>query len=388
MNYAWGNSPELSVKELAPQAAEGHPAEIGVRDIVLPRPYISSINADSHNAKLGEILDNYQIIEDPKGEDRGEPATFGVTVANADAADQGIVVRVSTSGSSLKNNPSNAVELADDALVNPGIAFAYVESLGNGNTSALTDEEQKAAKKDGMLVSPIPGQGRNTVYEAFPTIQAMARALDTLKGDVTHISADDTGAHIASALLSALPAGTMERAFLYNPTNLRNLSSLSYGAGKLIAMTYGNLRYGSVSEDRLAVSKGRRQDAIDVLGKEFASKTTQLRSVRQGTFNPGKMKGEVAIFRRGKHHGQAARAHAVGGLQRHPDLKITYGFAANGPNYPGTEKAAKFLLSVYEEAGLGIEFDQIRGVELPLGQYGHTYQPQARMAAQNHAFRR
>lgn len=380
-DYNWANSPK-------PEAAVigldvwGRPV---ADSLLLNKPNAELISHGEYVDKLGEILDNYQIIEDPASEDRGEPTTFGITIANADAAKNGIVVQVSTSGSSLEDNPSNAVELADNALLHPDKAFVYIESLGNGNTSALTKEEQQQAKRNGLLVVPPDSRERVDIYEAFPTIQAMARALGTLDGPITHISADDTGAHIAAALMAALPPDSVERALLYNSTNMRQLSALHHALGKLGAMTIGNWRYARTTEDPLAVNKDRRQEAIKVLGDQFGSKATQLRSVRSGTFNPGKMQGEAQIFR----HGRAATIHAAAALATQANVKLTYGLASGSVNYPGTEGVDDFLLQIADaSAQMRDDYAKVLAVEVPLGHYGHSYHPLARLAIQDYALDR
>lgn len=379
-DYKWGNSPKLEAAVIGLDVW-GRPL---ADSLFLNKPDADLISRDEYVDKLGEILDNYQIVEDPTSEDRGEPTTFGITIANAAAAKNGIVVQVSTSGSSLEDNPSNAVELADNALLHPDKAFVYVESLGNGNTSALTEEEQQKAKQNGLLVTP-DSRERVDIYEAFPTIQAMARALGTLDGPITHISADDTGAHIAAALMAALPPDSVERAFLYNSTNMREISALRHTLGKLGAMTIGNWQYARTTEDPLAVNKDRRKEAIEVLGDQFGSKATQLRSVRSGTFNPGKMKGEIQIFRRGR----AAAIHAAAALATQANVKLTYGLASGSINYPGTEGVDDFLLQVADASPqLRDDYAKVLVVEVPLGHYGHSYHPLARLAIQDYALNR
>lgn len=388
MNYEWGNSPEL----WADRVAFSHynfgvsrvtsDVELRTSDI----PLAMAGKQSEYTDKLIEIRDNLRIIEDPDASESGKPVTAEITIANSDRLrdGKGIVLQVSTSGSTIVENPSNGVELADNALLNSDYAFVYLSSLGNGGTSGLTAEELKQAKRNGSLVEN---------YEAIPTLHAISRALGII-GEVTHVSSDDTGAHIASALLTALPENQAQSAFLYNPKNLRDLSRLRYGLGMLKAMTVDNYAYGLASNDPLKVDGSRREEAKKIFGEEFKNSVERKRA-GAGTFNPGKMKDETDIFRRGPSHGSPAVRHARAALNRHDNLLMTYGLPTKSINYPGAEEVDTFMnyvgvigIKESERGGIGNKFSRVEVLEIPLGHYGHSHYPMARLAMQEYAFNR
>lgn len=393
MNYEWGNSPEvLADRVIVSEFYEiSRPGEVSIE-----KPDVSTMaeRKSEYTDKLIEIRDNLEIVEDPQSPEYSPPVTAEITVANADRLKdgKGVVLQVSTSGSTMVENPSNGVEMADNALLNPDYAFIYMASLGNGGTSGLVDAELERAKKDGSLIWANEIQGGIAV----PTIRAIARALDTV-GEITHVSSDDTGAHISSALLAALPENQAQSAFLYNPKNLRDLSRLRYGLGMLKAMTVENYAYGLASDDPLKVDGSRREDAKKIFGKDFKDKVERKRA-SAGTFNPGKMKDETDIFRRGPAHGSPAVKHTVAALDRHEDLRITYALPTESVNYPGKEEVDAFLgytrwghLRQPEgEDGYGrpSNFSRTEVLEIPIGHYGHTHYPTGRLALQAYAFNR
>ncbi len=349
--------------------------------------YGSAEFVGQYKQKLVEIRDNLEIIEDPQTGD-----TFEITIVNKDILEDGVgaVVQISTSNSTIPDNPGNAIELAQNAVINPNRAIIYVASPGNGGSISLTDEELLHAKQDGLLVQRSSWQGLDSpppaeLYEAFPTIQALARALGTLDDRVTHLSSDASGAHYSSALMTALPEGQLEAAFLYNPTNISSLSALGYKFRMLKEIaTQG--RYGDAAE-RMAVTSERIDEARQIMGKDFGAKATQLRS---GTFRLSKMMNEAQIYRGGwaGEPGKAAKTHLTIGLSRQPDAKVTYAFPEFSANYKRPNDIAEFMRSALDIGGFSLDAAGVEGYKLPVGQYWHSHHPFARLALQDEAFNR
>jgi hypothetical protein len=279
--------------------------------------------------------------------------------------------------------------MAYTAFKHPTKPVIYVESPGNGNSVSLTDEEYNQAAQDGKLVQETRDHsGKIVDYEAFETVQAMVRALEDAGISITHTSANAVGAHFSTAVAAALPSDSLERAFLYNPTNIsdRNWIWLSVLTGKEI-LTQG--KYEKASKDPLKLTDERRDMAKRVMGE--ASKGIVKRRVQQAqasTHNLGKLKSQQKMFRRGNKHGQAAAVQLVAAQMRHHALSQTIVLPEFAAQYKDPKDFVEFMAHVKKLGGNIIEIADVESLSVPLGQYGHSHYPTVRQTLESYAFQR
>jgi hypothetical protein len=395
-DYEYGNRTAIEVVRLVPNlgalALDPH-ASLEIEHNADIEPLFTEAQLE---AKVKEIATHYRVIADPKSTE-AEPKQFGVTMANEHLLAEGVpgILILSSGASSLYdekgnvNTFDNAIEMAYTAFKHPMQPVIYVESPGNGNSVNLTDEEYAQAAQDGKLVheSRDPS-GKIVDYESFETLQAMVRALEDAGVQISHTSANAAGAHFSTALAAALPRDSLDRAFLYNPTNIsdRNWIWLSLLTGKEI-ITQG--KYKNASKDPLKLTDERREMARRVMGD--ASKGIIKRRIQQAqasTHNLGKLKSQQKMFRRGNKKGQAAAAQLVIGQMHHQNLKQTVILPEFAAWYKDPEDFIEFMNQVKKLGGNIIEAADVESLSIPLGQYGHSHYPTVRQTLESYAFQR
>ncbi|HUA12891.1 MAG TPA: hypothetical protein VL989_00060 [Candidatus Sulfotelmatobacter sp.] len=389
-DYDYGNHSPLEIVRLV---AHHSYTEIDPHASLDYDPHAQPLFTEAQlEVKVGEIVDNYQVIVDPKSTE-ANPKQFGITVANEHLLGDGVpaILMLSTSGSSLydergnPNNEGNALELAYMAFEHPTKPIVYVESPGNGNSTDLEDEEYREATRDGKLIRESrDASGRVVDYKAFETIQALARALADVGIGVSHISSNATGAHFSSALMAALPKDSVERAFLYNPSNIsdRNIVVLTY-AGLKEVFTQG--RYRKRSRDPLRLTAERKEMARRIMGSVTKRRIDQARA---STHNPAKLRRQQKIFRHGNNTGQSAAVQLVAGQLQHPGARQTIVFPEFAAQYKSPRDFERFMGIVSELMGHLVDLHYIESLKLPLGQYGHSHYPTVRQTLENYSFNR
>lgn len=390
-DHQYGNRSRIEVVRLAPT--------IGTMAL---DPH-GSLNHDTTDAPLfteaeleeraTELVDEYRIVADPAWTPE-KPHHFGITIGNKHLLDQGIpaVVIFSTSGSALfdqngePGNEGNLLELAYATFAHPDQPIIYIESPGNGNSTDFLKEEYERAMENGKLVEETRNMaGVITGYEATETMQGLARALEHAGIPVSHLTANASGTHMATALSAALPKDTLERAFLYNPTNISDRASLALALGTFKEILTQK-KYQRASKDPLYMTDERKEMARRVMGSVKKSKLAEARS---STHNPAKHRKQNAIFRRGNKHGQSAAVHAVVSEMRHKALLQTFVVPEFASQYKDADKDfAEFMRHVTELGGSVINLASLESLKIPLGQYGHSHYPTGRLTLENYAFNR
>lgn len=389
-DFEYGNHSPIEVIRLIPRVSDTEiDPHASLDHDVQAQPLFTEAQLET---KVTEIADNYKVIGDPKSTE-AKPKQFGITVVNAHLIDEGVpaILMMSTSGSSLydekgnPNNEGNALELAYMAFKHPDRPIVYAESPGDGNSVDLEVEEYKEAAKDGKLVDEArDNRGRIIAYEAFETMQSLARALSEAGILISHISSNASGAHFSTGLMAALPKNSVERAFLYNPSNIsdRNIVALTIGGLKEIA-TQG--KYGKVSKDPLRLTDERKEMARRVMGSVTKRRIDQARAI---THNPVKLWRQQQIFRRGNVNGQSAAVQSVVSQLQHREVRQTYVFPEFAAQYKGPKDFIKFMQLVGELGGSVVEMNDIESLKIPLGQYGHSHYPTVRQTLEGYAFNR
>ena len=342
--------------------------------------------------KVTEVADNYRVIGDPQSSE-ANPKVFGVTIVNKHLLDEGIpgILMMSTTGSSLydekgnPNNEGNALELAYMAIKHPDRPIVFVESPGDGNSVDLENEEYREAAKDGKLIHETRGiSGRIVKYEPFQTLQSLARALEYSEIRVSHISSNGTGAHFSTALMTGMQQGAIERAFLYNPSNISDRSTIALTIANLMEIT-GQGKYAKLSKDPLRLTDERKKMARRVMGSITKRKIDQARA---STHNPIKLWRQQKIFRRGNGVGQSAAVQSVAAQMQHPNIKQTFVFPEFAAQYKSPEDFYEFMRIIGTLGGAAVEMTDIESLQIPLGQYGHSHYPTVRQTLEGYAFNR
>ena len=387
-DYDYGNHSPIQVIRLKPVMKPGLDPHAALEHSVSEQ---SPYSREQIIQAITEGVANYQVFTDPKSPEN-EPRHFGGTVVNRHLVAEGApaILMITTVGSSLydeklnPNNESNLLELAYTALKYPDRPVVLVEAPGNGNSTDLTRDEYRQAAENGRLVHATKDHSGKTDYEAFETLQAMARSLENEGVKIGWVSANASGAHYASAVEAALPAGTMESAFLYNPTNIsdRSLLGLTYGTLKEIA-TQG--KYAEKSRDPLRITEEMKETVRKIMSSAAKRKIDQARA---STHNPAKLYRQQQILRRGNRHGQAAAVHVAAAQKRHPDMRQTLVFPEFAAQYKRPEDFQEFMRIVNELGGLAVNEADLESLQIPLGQYGHAHYPTVRQTLESFAFKR
>jgi hypothetical protein len=394
-DYEYGNRPTIEVVRLVPNlgalALDPH-SSLEIEHNADIEPLFTEEQLEE---RIKEIALNYRIIYDPHSSE-AEPKQFGMSIANGHLpTDTPGILILSSGAASLYdekgnvNTFDNALEMAYTSFKHPTKRVVYVEIPGNGNSVNLTDEEYAQAAKDGKLVhEKRDHSGKIVDYEAFETIQAMVRALEEAGVNITHTSANAAGAHFSTAVATALPENSLERAFLYNPTNISDRSwvCLSVLTLKEVAT---QRKYKKASKDPLKLTDERRDMAKRVMGQ--ASKGIIKRRIQQAqasTHNLGKLSSQQKMFRRGNKHGQAAAVQLVAAQTRHKELRQTIVLPEFAAQYKDPKDFIEFMSQVKKLGGSVIEIADIESLSIPLGQYGHSHYPTVRQTLENYAFHR
>lgn len=397
-NYEFGNHPSMEVRSLewssgqqriVPDSVSIPLLDRGAFVEGVPEPGSPEYQA-SYEEKLTEIRSNWKIVTDPESEgDR----TFEMTIANADALgnEEGAILRISKH--SVADNPIEAVELADDAVNNPGRTIIHLLQPGHGGSTGLSNEELVEASENGRLLSVFPGPD----YDAFPSIKSIARILDQIRGNITGLSSSGEAAHFTSAAMSTLP--DVQRAELINPTNISDIYSqlteiltlrrdYSYKQGynpRLAAEIAKSQKYADLSTDPLAVTQARTEEAVRIMGEDFAEYAAEQRSASAHIL---KARGEGDIFKKGLDRGSAAVHHTLAALRQNPRAKVTYIFPEFSANYADGIEISRFMEAIYDQDDVGhIDMD-VRGLIPPVGQFWPRYHPMGRLALHREAFSR
>jgi hypothetical protein len=347
--------------------------------------------------KVGEVAHNYKIIYDPQSSE-ADPKHFGVTIANEHllAEEVPAIVIFSTEASSLYdedgnvNNHANALEIAYTAFKYSYYPIVYIETPGNGNSVNFTRDEVDMAAQNGKLLEEKHDEetGKITDYEVFETIKAMDRALVEAGINTGFISANAGGAHVATAFEAVRPKGTLDRAFLYNLTNISDQSWIRLSVSKgWEVLTQG--KYAKRSHDPLKLTEERKDMAREIMGD--ASKNIVKRRIQQAgasTHNISKLKGQQKIFRRGNKNGQSGAVQLVAAQLQHPDMKQTVVLPAFAAQYKDPQDFVRFMEIVSKLGGSAIMVEDIESLTIPMGQYGHSHYPTVRQTLESYAFHR
>ena len=164
------------------------------------------VEYDSFVDRLAEANQTYDVI---RGEDG---RTYETVILNAAMKHRGLVLKPSTSFSSILKNPANMLEVALAAAANPGVAYAYVASFGNFPTGHLSARDRKYIRNTGRYTT---GHGvKNDPYRPIRGVYDMAHALVDNGLTPTHIAADVEAGRVALGLMTALPKNSVSRVLL------------------------------------------------------------------------------------------------------------------------------------------------------------------------------
>lgn len=387
-DYEYGNRPSIEVIRLKP-FVDGIDPHASLNHYQTAEAPFSEAELED---KVVEIVDNYTVIHDPK-ETESDPKHFGVTVANQGAFKAGVpgILMISTSGSNLydkegkPNNEGNALELAYTSIKYGGLPIIYVESMGNGNSVDFSEDEYASATQDGRLVEAVHDHtGKLVSYEAFETFQALARALAANGIKVGRLSSNASGAHLSTALAAALPKDTLDRAFLYNPSNISDRNGLMLGLATVKEIiTQG--KYARASQDPLRLTDDRKAMAKRVMSGIPKRKIDLIRS---DTHNPRKLGKQNNIFKHGNRKGQSAAVHAVAAELRHRALEQTFVFPEFAAQYKDPRDFSEFMQWIGRLGGHVVETHDLESLQIPLGQYGHSHYPTVRQTLESYSFNR
>jgi hypothetical protein len=392
-DYEYGNRSRIKVVQIVPSLAGALDPHRSLQEYELKDqpPYTEA----QIREKIAEIADNYKVVSDPDSP-KTAPRQIGMTIVNKDLLLQGVpgLIIMTTAGSSFYDeefNPNNggiAVEIAYEALANPTKPIVAVESPGTGNSSDLTPDEYKQAMHDGKLVHEVRDHtGKIIEYDAFETVQGIARALGP-EGEgvsISHASAKVSATLFTGALKAALPRDTMERSFDYNPTNISDRNVAALILANLWEIRSQN-KYAESSHDPLKITEERKEMALGILSSAKKRKRDQIRAQ---THNPFKMVRQQQVLSRGNKNGQAAAVHAVAAQQQHHDLLQTFAVPAFAAQYKHTERdIARFMKLIKVLGGSAAELASMQTLELPIGQYAHSYFPTMLATLQANAFNR
>ena len=345
--------------------------------------------------KITELRDNYHVVGDPKSTE-AEPKQFGVSILNKDLLDQGVpaILMVTTDGSSLydeelnPNNEGNAIDLAYMALAHPDQPVIVVENPGSGNSTNMTKDEYKQAAKDGRLMeATINDDGRLVDFKTFKTIDSIVRALASEGLDnISHISTNSTSILYATAAAAALKSNSLEKAFLYNPTNISDWFTPALIVGRLREIA-GQSKYQSQSHDPL-----RHTDELKEMAKKAMSDKPKRKidQARASTHNPINLLNKQRIFARGNKRGQAAAVHVAAATLQHPKVRQTIVVPEFAAQYKRPEDFRNFINRVFRLLGSTVEIDEdeIKTLQIPLGEYGHSHYPTVHQTLEDYAFNR
>lgn len=389
-DYEFGNRPHIEVIRVLPrqlkEALDPH-SSLEIENIAEPL-----FTEEQLYDKVLEVADNYTIFADPESTEQN-PRFFGGTILNKHLIDEGVpaILVVGTSASSLydeernPNNEGNAIELAYLAFKYPDRPIVFIESPGNGNSVDFTDEEYKEAAKDGRLVhAEIDDDGKLIDYEAFETVAAIARAVQHAGISISHVSSNASGAHLSTAIAAALERDSLERAFLYNPTNISDRTFVGLTAATLWEV-WRQSRYEKASKDPLRLTKERKEMALKALSTKPKRKVDQALA---STHNPVKLLRQQKMLRRGNKHGASAAVHAVAAQDQHPGLRQTFIFPEFAAQYKRSEDFYEFMRRIEQLGGTAVEMTDIESLKIPMGQYGHTHYPTVRQTFEGYAFNR
>jgi hypothetical protein len=394
-DYDYGNHARIEVVKLVPRlgrAALDPHASLGVLD----NTSVTFFTEPQLRNKVGEVAHNYRLFYDPQSTE-AEPKNFGGTITKEHLIAEGVpaILIFDSEASSLYdekgnvNNHPKALEIAYTDFKYSDHPIVYMETPGNGNSVNFTKDEVGQAAENGKLVSEERDlSGKITEYEAFETIQAMVRAVEDAGIKVGYISANAGGAHVATAFEAALAKGTLERAFLYNLTNISDQGwmRLSLTKGWEI-ITQG--KYNKRSYDPLKLTDERKQMAREVLGDASGSIVKRrIQQARASTHSVSKLKGQQKMFMHGNKHGQSGAVQLVAAQMQHPELKQTVVLPAFAAQYRNPEDFVRFMEIVSQLGGMAIQVEDIESLTIPMGQYGHSHYPTVRQTLESYAFNR
>lgn len=387
-DYAYGNHGPLELIRVVPNI--GQLVIDAHESLDYTPPEKSPYTDEQVLEKVGELRDHYKIIGDPASSKH-----FGVAILNADLPSYVPAILMVTTDSSnfyneemKPNNAGNAIELAYLALSQPGRRIIAIESPGTGNSSNLTGDEYRQAGENGRLMeAAITGDGMLRDFTVFETIDAIVRALSSEGLDnISHISTKAASVLYATAIASSLQANVLERSFLYNPTNIsdHNAAALMIKRG-LGVFLQG--KYKKMSHDPLRISKELEKEAEKIMSDQPKRKVDLARS---SAHNPLNMINKNRMFARGNQRGEAAAVHVAAVALHHPDAKQTIVLPEFAPVYKRPEDFRNFINGVFRLLGSQIEIDEdeIKTLQLPLGEYGHSHYPTVYQTLEDHAFNR
>jgi hypothetical protein len=395
-DYEYGNHTRIEVVRLMPRL--GHTA-------LDPHASLELVNNPADQPlftepqlrdKVGEVANNYRHFYDPRSTE-AEPKHFGGTITKEHLITEGVpaILIFDSEASSLfdeegnVNNHSKALEIAYADFMYSDYPIGSMETPGNGNSVNFTGDEVAQASEDGKLVSEERDpSGQITEYKAFETIQAMVRAVEDAGIKVGYISANAGGAHVATAFEAALPKGTLERAFLYNLTNISDQGWIRLSLAKGWEILTQS-KYDKRSHDLLKMTEERKQMAREVLGDASGSIVKRrIQQARASTHGVSKLKGQQKMFMHGNKHGQSGAVQLVAAQMQHPELKQTVVLPAFAAQYRKPEDFVRFMEIVAELGGRAVQIEDVESLTIPMGQYGHSHYPTVRQTLESYAFHR
>lgn len=163
---------------------------------------VPMLQYDDLLAVMKQANDSYDIIKGPSGS-QYEVAVFGTGP---------IMLKPSTSFSSLYKNPGNALETAVEAAMNPGVSIVYVASLGNHPTSNRNLEELRYIRDTGRRTL---GDGSpSNPYRPLRSLDDQSNALYDHGFVPKFIKADAEAGREALGLMVAFETDSIEQVFL------------------------------------------------------------------------------------------------------------------------------------------------------------------------------
>lgn len=310
-----------------------------------------TIREDDVQSRLSELNETWQVIE---VDDR----TFEIGIVNDHVASGADRLFVSTYSSSISTNPGNAYELALEGALNPDRRIVYVSSLGNGQTSFLSDQEAKAYRATGRLMEEVDGE---TV--AFPIIKHLAEGL--LRQDIhpVQLSSDSAGAIVNNAL-----------AMMMKPDQIKEI--YENGAPRAIDRSLINLAGGMIVLESLIHAKQNQKLSVDRwrLTNEHKRTAETLMPVVYGSTRGRHLKvlqllTVASALGRGPKHGDPQLLDALAVTRQHPEVKLTMAHAEADPLY-----SIKNLASRIEWLGRTITRDSdVKFKSITVENMSHAY---------------
>lgn len=341
----------------------------------------AEVTEQAYLSRLDEINETFQVLKDGHH-------SLEIALVNSHAAGDQLVLFVSTSLSSLTQNPGNAIELAYRAAANPNTAYLYAAFPGNGRSSGFGPSEQLHRARAGRFTKTEGG-----VYVPLPTVQKAANMLTKASLVPQHISGDESGGRLGMAMMAAFDAGAIKDAYF------NGIPGVAAGANYTTEMLSEDVksrierrrredsRPGDITPDRIDEAKARLPRIYKGLDQKLANITSFM---PRGWLYNGP--ATLAQFSRFNHQNlgdplqHAAVQDALAALARQ-EAMISFQFnqasRLHGDRQACVEFGRQIMNLIPDEAQ-----SPGRGVRILFGEGGldeHTNEPEARTRAERHA---